>query len=41
MKEMLFSRRRTLTPGGHPGGAIVVTARGDGLLVRVTDQGGN
>jgi hypothetical protein len=41
MHELLFSRQRTLTPGGHPGGGIVVTGRGDGLLVRVIDQEGS
>jgi len=41
MRELLFSRPRTLTPGGHAGGGIVVTGRGNGLLVRVTDQEGN
>jgi hypothetical protein len=38
--HLLFKRARTLTPGGHPGAAITVTARGDGVIVRVTDQGG-
>jgi hypothetical protein len=40
MKQLLYSRTRTLTPGGHPGAGITVTARGDGILVRITDQGG-
>ncbi|MBX8687596.1 hypothetical protein GO011_09150 [Mycobacterium sp. 20091114027_K0903767] len=34
---MLFRRTRTLTPGGHPGGGITVRARGDGIVIRITD----
>jgi hypothetical protein len=41
MKTLLFSRTRTLTPGGHPGAGITVTARGDGVIVHITDQAGN
>jgi hypothetical protein len=40
MKELLFSRQRTLPLGGHPGGGIVFTDRGDRFLVRVIDQEG-
>lgn len=41
MKQLLFNRTRTLTPGGHPGAGITVHARGDGLIVRITYQAGN
>ncbi|KAA1248561.1 hypothetical protein F0Q45_19980 [Mycobacterium simiae] len=40
MKQMLFQRGRTVTPGGHPGPAVTVVGRGDGLLVRTTDADG-
>ncbi|BDB43840.1 MULTISPECIES: hypothetical protein [Mycobacterium] len=37
---LLFSRTRTLTPGGHPGAGITVHSRGDGIIVHITDQEG-
>lgn len=40
MKQMLFQRARTQTPGGHTGPAISVVGRGDGVLVRTTDADG-
>lgn len=39
-KQLLFKRTRTLTPGGHPGAGITVHSRGDGIIVRITDQAG-
>jgi hypothetical protein len=36
-KTLLFKRARTLTPGGQPGAGITVTARDDGVIVRITD----
>ena len=40
-KQLLFQRSRTVTPGGHPGGGITVTSRGDGIIVRIIDQDGD
>jgi hypothetical protein len=40
LKQLLFSRDRTLAPGGHPSAGITVTARSDGVIVRITDQSG-
>ncbi|ASW85331.1 MULTISPECIES: hypothetical protein [Mycobacterium] len=38
--QLLFSGTRKLTPGGHPGAGITVHSRGDGIIVRITDQEG-